>query len=123
MRERDMQAIGRSDYFKQQIASQFERIQKKAYPIINATTDQAREVADQFIRDKWQNYDLILSDLPGTMEAAGVFRTILNMDFVLTPIIADRMVMQSSLSFSTAVLDFVQSHSHSGRITIKDKNQ
>lgn len=110
MRERDMQAIGRSDYFKQQIASQFERIQKKAYPIINATTDQAREVADQFIREKGQNYDLILFDLPGTMEAAGVFRTILNMDFVLTPIIADRMVMQSSLSFSTAVLDFVQSH-------------
>lgn len=83
MRERDMQAIGRSDYFKQQIASQFERIQKKAYPIINATTDQAREVADQFIREKGQNYDLILFDLPGTMEAAGVFRTILNMDLLL----------------------------------------
>lgn len=74
MRERDMQAIGRSDYFKQHIASQFERIQKKAYPIINATTDQAREVADQFIREKGQNHDLILFDLPGTMEAAGVFR-------------------------------------------------
>lgn len=42
------------------------------------------------------------------MDAQGVFRTIVNMDYVITPITADKMVMQSSLSFSTTVLDYIR---------------
>lgn len=108
MRERDKQTVNRSDYFKQLVITQWEHIQRKAYPIINATADKAREVADALVKDAVEPYDLILIDLPGTVEAHGVFRTIINMDYVITPIIADRMVMQSSLSFSTTVLDYVQ---------------
>ena len=52
--------------------------------------------------------DLVLVDLPGTVDAQGVFRTIVNMDYVITPITADKMVMQSSLSFSTTVLDYIR---------------
>ena len=98
MRERDMQAVGRSDYF----------IQKKAYPIINATAEQARNAAEELMRTPGSHFDLIFIDLPGTMESRGVLSAILNMDYVLTPIIADRMVMQSSLSFSSAVLDYIR---------------
>ena len=108
MRERDMQAIGRSDYFKQQIVTQFERIQKKAYPIVNSTAAQARNAAEELMRNSEHRFDLIFIDLPGTMESRGVLSAILNMDYVLTPIIADRMVMQSSLSFSSAVLDYIR---------------
>lgn len=111
MRERDKQTVGRSDYFKQLVIAQWEHIQRKAYPIVNATADKAREVADALAEGAEEPYDLILIDLPGTVEAQGVFRTIINMDYVLTPIIADRMVMQSSLSFSTTVLDYVQGKS------------
>ncbi len=69
MRERDMQAVGRSDYFKQLIVTQFERIQKKAYPIINATAEQARNAAEELMRTPGSHFDLIFIDLPGTMEA------------------------------------------------------
>ncbi|MPN02534.1 hypothetical protein SDC9_149750 [bioreactor metagenome] len=31
------------------------------------------------------------------------------MDYVLTPIVADRMVMQSTMAFATAVLDYLKS--------------
>lgn len=108
MRERDKQTVSRSDYFKQLVITQWEQVQRKAYPIVNATADKAREVADALVSGAEEAYDVILVDLPGTVEAQGVFRTIINMDYVITPIIADRMVMQSSLSFSTTVLDYVQ---------------
>ena len=108
MRERDMQTIGRSEYFKQQIVMQWERIRKKAYPILNATAERAGEAAEELVRNSDTAFDIVFVDLPGTVEARGVFRTIVNMDYVITPIIADRMVMQSSLSFSTSVLDFIK---------------
>lgn len=54
------------------------------------------------------DYDLIFVDLPGTVESTGVFRTIVNMDYVLTPTTPDLIIMQSTLAFSTTVLDYVR---------------
>lgn len=54
------------------------------------------------------NYDLIIVDLPGTVNSSGVINTIINMNYVITPIIPDRIVMQSSLSFSTSVWDYTK---------------
>ena len=42
------------------------------------------------------------------MNSSGVINTIVNMDYVITPIIPDRIVMQSSLSFSTIVWDYAK---------------
>jgi cellulose biosynthesis protein BcsQ len=108
MRERDKKAVLKSDYFKRLMMEQFERIGRKAYPIINSVPEQAREAIDSFLEEAEDHYDLIIVDLPGTVKSQGVFRTVVNMDYVITPIIADRMVMQSSLAFSTAVLDFIK---------------
>ena len=36
------------------------------------------------------------------------FRTIVNMDYVLTPTTPDLIIMQSTLAFSTTVLDYVK---------------
>lgn len=52
--------------------------------------------------------DILFFDLPGTVNSPGVIKTIVNMDYVFTPIIQDRMVMQSSLSFLLALKDFMQ---------------
>ncbi len=75
---------------------------------MGAQAENAREATDQLRKDG--EYDLILVDLPGTVNSAGVIRTIINMDYVITPIIADRIVMHSSLSFSTTVLEYVREH-------------
>lgn len=108
MRDRDKKAIDRSDHYKQQMMAQWERIQKKAYPIVGVRAEKAREAADELVRNSENHIDLVLVDLPGTVDAQGVFRTIVNMDYVITPITADKMVMQSSLSFSTTVLDYIR---------------
>lgn len=116
MRERDMRAVEKSDLYKQLIVSQFERIQKKAYPIIESTPLQARDKVDELL-ELLPGLDLIFVDLPGSVAADGVFATVINMDYVLTPIVADRMVMQSTLSFATAVLDYVKANKN---ILLKD---
>jgi cellulose biosynthesis protein BcsQ len=48
--------------------------------------------------------------LPGTVNARGIFKSIMNMDYIFTPIIPDRMAMQSSMSFVAAVQDFLSAN-------------
>ena len=66
--------------------------------------EKARDAADKLAKEG--DYDLIIVDLPGTVNSRGVFNTIVNMDYVITPIAPDRIVMQSSLAFSTTVIDY-----------------
>ena len=106
MRERDKQAIANSAYFQQLLQQQWNRVPKKAYPIVGSTSEKAREAADELAASG--DYDLIFVDLPGTVESTGVFRTIVNMDYVLTPTTPDLIIMQSTLAFSTTVLDYVK---------------
>lgn len=107
MRIRDMQAVEKSDFYKQLLMTQWDEIHKKAYPIVDASPRDARDKVDRLL-SAMPEVDLVLLDLPGSVESEGVFATIINMDYVLTPIVADRMVMQSTLSFSTAVLDYLK---------------
>ena len=108
MRERDKQTIDRSDHYKRLLMAQWERIRKKAYPIVGVRAEKAREAADALIKDSKEHIDVIFVDMPGTVDSRGVFRTIVNMDYVITPITADKMAMQSSLSYSAAVLDYIR---------------
>lgn len=91
MRERDKKAVSNSAYYRQLIKQQWSRVQKKAYPIVGSTAEKAREAADAIAAGG--DYDLIFVDLPGTVESTGVFRTIVNMDYVLTPTVPDLIVM------------------------------
>ena len=108
MRERDKKAIANSAYFQQLLQQQWNRVPKKAYPIVGSTSEKAREAADELAASG--DYDLIFVDLPGTVESTGVFRTIVNMDYVLTPTTPDLIIMQSTLAFSTTVLAVSYTH-------------
>ena len=100
MRERDKKAVSNSAYYRQLIKQQWNQVQKKAYPIVGSTAEKAREAADAIAASG--DYDLIF------VESTGVFRTIVNMDYVLTPTVPDLIVMQSTLSFATTVLDHIK---------------
>jgi cellulose biosynthesis protein BcsQ len=108
MRERDKLAVMKSDYFKQLMMVQLEATGKKAWPIVTCSPEDARRTIDRFLAGTDEHYDLMIVDLPGTMNSQGVFRTVVNMDYVITPVMADRMVLQSTLAFATAVLDFAK---------------
>lgn len=105
LREREKQTIEKVDDYKRLMMLQWERIEKKVYPIMNTSPQNVINCVNDFLASD-VFYDIIIVDLPGNISLAGVLTTIMNVDYVLTPIVADRFDMQSTLGFSTAVLDY-----------------
>ena len=102
MRERDLKMAMDDPYYKRMAYEQVQRLEKKAYPVIESTPEDAvskvKELADT-------DFDFIFFDLPGTINNAGVVQTIARMDYIFSPIAADRVVMESTLRFVSVLND------------------
>lgn len=98
-RERELKAVMEHDHFKRMAHTQFSQLNKKAYPVIRCNGNTALEEAEAFFKKSNITYDFAFFDLPGTVNSAGIFRTLLGMDAIFSPITADRVVMESTLSF------------------------
>lgn len=102
MRERDLKMAMDDPYYKRMAYEQVQQLKKKAYPVIESTPEDAvskvKELADT-------DFDFIFFDLPGTVNNAGVVQTIARMDYIFSPIAADRVVMESTLRFVTVLND------------------
>ena len=104
-REREKQTVSKVNGYKTMMMSQWERLKKKAYPIVESSPrDVMRDVKE--LLASGAGYDLIIVDLPGSVSTEGVLSTIMNVDHVIVPIVADRFDMQSTLGFATAVMDY-----------------
>ena len=106
LRDRDVSNVEKSEQLQRMLCEQYERVGKKAYPVVATGADKVLETAGRLS----DTCDLIFFDLPGTVNSPGVLEAILNMDYVFTPVIQDRMVMQSSLSFVSTIQDFIRRH-------------
>ena len=71
------------------------------------TPEDAKQTAYEFLDRSETAYDLVLTDLPGTVNAAGVFRSLVNMDYLFVPVTQNRMVMQSSMNFVLAIRELL----------------
>jgi cellulose biosynthesis protein BcsQ len=104
-RDREKQTVNKVDCYKELMMLQWERLKKKAYPIVNSSP--AAAMADvKKLLSSGAGYDVVMVDLPGSVTTEGVLATILNVDHVIVPIVADRFDMQSTLGFARAVMDF-----------------
>lgn len=103
MRKRDAEQIGTDEYYKRLAYEQFKALNKKAYPILCSKPENAVQTANEFLESADTKPDVVFFDLPGTVGNAGVLKSIANMDYIFTPIIADRIVLESCLSFADAV--------------------
>jgi len=106
LRERDVKNVEKSELLQRLLCEQYEQVKQKAYPVITSAPDKALEVASRLS----DTCDFVFFDLPGTVNSPGVLEAIMNMDYMFTPVIQDRMVMQSSLSFVSTIQDFIHSH-------------
>ncbi len=104
MRERDKRAVMESEFHKKLAMKQFQTINKKAYPILKCKAEQALELASDFISQSPVQPDLVFFDLPGTANTQGVLTALKAMDFIFSPITADRLVLESTLAFSEVFL-------------------
>ncbi|CDN30486.1 Conjugative transposon protein TraA [Mucinivorans hirudinis] len=103
MRKRDASQIDTDESYKQLAFAQFKRLGKKAFPIINSTPEKAIETAQDFLESDARKFDILFFDLPGTVNSQGVLGSLANMDYIFTPISADRLVLESSLAFALTV--------------------
>ena len=110
MRNWEVGNIEKNVHLQNQLVEQFGASGRKAYSILNSTPEEARETAGRFLEKSELDYDLVLFDLPGTVNVPGVFQSVINMDYVLTPITQERMAMRSSMSFVLAIREYMHRH-------------
>ena len=103
MRKRDAEQVNGDDYYKQLAFNQFKALGKKAYPVLCSSPDEAIKTADEFLVSAGMEYDVVFFDLPGTVNSEGVINSLSGVDYIFTPIAADRVVLESSLSFAVAI--------------------
>lgn len=104
MRDRDLKTVMQNEYHKKAAMKQFQSIDKKAFPVIRCKAENALEKASEYIEQSNSDWDIILFDLPGTANTKGVLTTSKAMDFIFSPITADRLVVESTLGFAKAFL-------------------
>ena len=115
MRERDVQQVTSNPHYKRMAYVQFKALEKKAYTVEESNSIDAIAIAKQLQQDN--DLDFIFFDLPGTLNMAGVIKTLAMMDYVFIPVSADRVVLESTLQFATTIHDNLIT---TGKSSIKD---
>lgn len=103
MRERDLKMAMEDEYYKLMAYDQFSTLGKKAYVIIESSPENAIEDAKEVIEELQP--DFVFFDLPGTINNPDVVRTLSFMDYIIAPISADRVVLESTLQYAITVND------------------
>ena len=115
MRARDLRMATDDEYYKWMAYEQFTRLGKKAYPIIASNAAEALADADHLIPQG--DFDFIFFDLPGTVNSPGMFSTLMNVDYIIAPIVADRVVAESTLNYLIALREQIEA---TGKTHIKE---
>ena len=107
IREWDIKTVEKNGKLQERLLEQFEGSDRKAYTVLTSTPEDAKQAAYEFLDRSETAYDLVLTDLPGTVNAAGVFRSLVNMDYLFVPVTQNRMVMQISMNFVLAIRELL----------------
>ena len=107
MRERDMELVENDPILKRKFAEQLVSTNKPAYTILCSPPKQAIALAQNFIEQSEHQIDIVLFDLPGTVNSRGVMQCVAELDYVFTPITSDKIVLESSLAFALAARDLL----------------
>ncbi|MDR6920010.1 ParA family protein [Chryseobacterium sp. 2987] len=107
MRERDLKMVMQNEVLKKIAHRQFTTINKKAYPIFQSKTDKVLEEMEMYVYNTEITPDIIFLDLPGTVNTAGILKTLTNVNYIFSPITADRLVLESTLSFTDVLTNIL----------------
>lgn len=103
LRNREKKALTENDRYKLMLMRQFDKYEKKAYPILRLKPESAVAEVRQYLKQNERQYDIILFDLPGTINTTGVIFTISQLDYIFIPMRPDRMIMQSTINFARTI--------------------
>lgn len=103
MRQRDSELVQNDPYLKSIAYKQFTRLKRPAYPVLCSTSENAIKTAEEYINKHHVDHAIVLFDLTGTVRSKGLLNVISKLNFIFIPIIADRVVLASSLNFANVV--------------------
>lgn len=112
MRERDLKTVMQNEVLKKLAHKQFTTINKKAYPVFQSKTVGVLEELEEYIKTTAVTPDVIFLDLPGTVNTAGILSTLANVHYIFSPITADRVVLESTLSFTDVLTNILMKKKH-----------
>jgi len=119
MRQRDQVAIMQNEIFKKLAYHQFKTLNRKAYPIFQCKPEIAIKEASQFLQSSPIPIDIVFFDLPGTVNTPGLLSTLAGMNHIFSPITADRVVLESTLSFTDVMTNVLIKNGHTAIETIR----
>jgi cellulose biosynthesis protein BcsQ len=99
-RQRDESLVMGNEYFKRLAYEKYGQGAMKVYRVIESKAETAVEDAQALIESNEKPYDVIFFDLPGTLNSKGVVQTLSTMDYIFTPVSADRLVLESTLQYA-----------------------
>ena len=103
MRDRDLKMTMEDEHYKLMAYEQFSSIGKKAYVVVESSPENALKDADEVIAEL--HPDFVFFDLPGTINNPAVIDTLSFMDYIIAPISADRVVLESTLQYIVTIND------------------
>ena len=99
LRDKETVLIEKNDSLKAVACEHFRKSGRKAFPIIRSNAVKALDDADRLLSEDGYKPDIVFFDLPGTLKSDGVIKTLSQMDYIFTPVSADRFVVESALQF------------------------
>lgn len=109
MRTTDIEAVNQNEELQASLSKHFDQHGRKAYKIIKTTAESALDYVTDYLDSTSQIPDVVLFDLPGTVNSLGVLNLIFNLDYIFIPIIADKRILESSLSFALSLKGYIGS--------------
>lgn len=103
MRKRDAELLDTNLPLHELAVTQFSKIQKPTYTIIHTMPKDSISSIKEYLEQCEEQIDFVFFDLPGTFNDAGVVHTLSNVDYVFTPIAADKIALESTVSFALVV--------------------
>lgn len=108
MREREIETVSSDPQLKTFAWKQFSKMDKKAYTILKASAESAEEIVEEFLNETNETIDIVLFDIPGTVNTSGMYKLLSVLDVFFVPISADRVVLESSLNFAKAISEMIK---------------
>lgn len=103
MRNRDITLLDTNVALHELAMSQFSKIEKATYPILCTSPEKCISSVQKLVAKSDVEFDFIFFDLPGSVNNPAVLETLSQMNYIFTPIAADRISLESTLSFATVV--------------------
>lgn len=103
MRQREAEQIEKNSFYQKKAEAFFSKLNKPTYPIVPSQPEEGLGKARDFLAQEEEQYDIVLFDLPGTVNNESVVETFFNMDYLFVPIMTSRINMESTLPFIISV--------------------